>query len=68
MAMITDEAREMQLLKKLRETKPDETICLWGWEVETILKMLERGVKDGSEVSTAADCTGKVGGYVRGKH
>ena len=52
MGMITEEAARLQIMKRLKATGRNETICLWGWEVETLLKMIEelknkaRGEKD----------------------
>ena len=41
MAMITEEAQRLRIIKRLKDTKPNETVCLWGWEVEVLLKMIE---------------------------
>lgn len=40
-AMITEEAQRLRIIKRLKDTKPNETVCLWGWEVEVLLKMIE---------------------------
>ena len=34
------EARRKQVLKKLRNTRPGETVCLAGWEVELLLEYI----------------------------
>ena len=39
--MITEEAQKIQIIKKLEKIKRNETVCVWGWEVEILLKMLE---------------------------
>ena len=41
MPMITKEAQELRIIKRLKDTKPNETVCLWGWEVEVLLNMIE---------------------------
>ena len=45
MGMITREAQQMQLLKKLEPVKDDETICLWGWEVKVLLGMISNVIR-----------------------
>ena len=47
MAMITEEAQRMRIIKRLKDTKNNETVCLWGWEVEVLLKMLEERKGEG---------------------
>ena len=45
MPMITEEAQRMRIMKRLKDTKSNETVCLWGWEVEVLLKMIEEREK-----------------------
>ena len=45
MPMITPEAQQMRIIKRLKDTKSNETVCLWGWEVEVLLKMIEEREK-----------------------
>ena len=49
MPMITEEAQRLRIIKRLRYTKQNETVCLWGWEVEVLLKMIEEREKKGNE-------------------
>ena len=37
----TKEWRENRIIKRLKDTKPHETVCLWGWEAEALLKLIE---------------------------
>ena len=50
MGMITEEAQRLHIIKRMKATKAGETLCLWGWEIEVLLKYieeLERKVKEG---------------------
>ena len=55
--MITKESQRAQVLKRLRQTRRDETICLWGWEIQVLLEYINelKGVAEHgtSEVQTA---------------
>lgn len=57
MPMITKEAQELRIIKRLKDTKPNETVCLWGWEVEVLLNMIEelKGKVKGKCVSTCGE-------------
>ena len=38
--MITTEAQRMRVMKRLQETRRNETVCLWGWETEIITEWI----------------------------
>ena len=40
MALITEAAQRLRIKKRLLDTKPTETVCLWGWETEVLLKWI----------------------------
>lgn len=63
--MITQEAQRIQVLNRLRKTRPNETICLWGWETEVILTYideLKRGRRYGLEKVQEDDSKGQNAG------
>lgn len=68
-AMITKESQRMQVLRRMQNTRRDETVCLWGLETETILDYINelKGAAEhgSSEVSTAGS-KGEIGGNGRG--
>lgn len=41
------EERRKQVLKKLRKTRPGETVCLAGWEVELLMEYIN-ALKEGA--------------------
>ena len=64
--MITPEAQRIQVLNRLRKTRPNETICLWGWETEVLLNYideLKRGrMNNGSQEVQEDDSEGTDAG------
>ena len=40
MALITEGSQRLRIEKRLLDTKPNETLCLWGWEAEVLLRWL----------------------------
>lgn len=54
--MISQEEARQRVIRRLRNTNRNETVCLWGWETEVLLMYideLKRGRKNGtSEIQT----------------
>lgn len=65
MGMITKEAQRIQVMRRLCDTRRNETLCLWGWETEVIIDYineLKGRIINGHEKTLAADSQGQNAG------
>lgn len=56
--MISQEDARQRVIRRLRNTNRNETVCLWGWETEVLLMYideLKRGRKNGTSEAQTAD-------------
>lgn len=61
--------RRKRVLKKLAQTRRDETVCLMYWEVAIVLDYiyeLRKGCKHGSSEVSTAGSKGEIGSNGRG--
>lgn len=65
MGMITKEAQRIQVMRRLCDTRRNETLCLWGWETEVIIDYineLKGRIINGHEKTLTADSQGQNAG------
>jgi hypothetical protein len=65
MGMITKEAQRIQVMRRLCDTRRNETLCLWGWETEVIIDYineLKGRITNGNQKTLTADSQGQNAG------